>query len=277
MSIAKEGDRVLLLSRRGRHFYVKLRRGDRFYTHKGVIEHDELIGTPYGQAIRTHLDEPYYLMRPSIHDELMSLKRVTQIIYPKEIGQILLKLDVCSGRRVIEAGTGSGALTMALAHAVQPQGKVYSYEARPEMLQVARTNLARVGLGDLVEFVERDIGLGFVHSEADALFLDVREPWAYLEQVSAALADGGHLGALVPTTNQIVTLLQALGQHPFIAIEVLEILLRRYKPVPGRLRPEDTMVGHTGYLLFARKVSALAGDEADAAAVDAEPALGGQE
>jgi tRNA (adenine57-N1/adenine58-N1)-methyltransferase catalytic subunit len=266
--LAQEGDRVLLLSRRGRRFFVNLRRGDRFHTHKGVIEHDDMIGALYGRPIVTHLDETYYLMRPSIHDELMSLKRVTQIIYPKEIGQILLKLDVCSGRRVIEAGTGSGALTMALAHAVQPEGRVFSYEARPEMLAVALENLERVGLDGYVEFVERDISLGFCQADVDALFLDVREPWDYLRQASDALADGGHLGVLVPTTNQIVTLLQALARLSFVAIEVLEVLLRHYKPVPGRLRPEDTMVGHTGYLLFARKVASLADDDTDAEAME---------
>lgn len=265
MPLAQEGDRVLLLSRRGRRFFVNLHRGDRFHTHKGVIEHDDMIGAPYGRPILTHLDETYYLMRPSIHDELMSLKRVTQIIYPKEIGQILLKLDVCSGRRVIEAGTGSGALTMALAHAVRPEGRIYSYEARPEMLAVARRNLDRVGLTEWVDLVERDISHGFDQTDVDALFLDVREPWDYVTQATDALADGGHLGVLVPTTNQIVILLEVLTRRPFVAIEVLEILLRHYKPVPGRLRPEDTMVGHTGYLLFARKVARLAPDEPDAA------------
>jgi tRNA (adenine57-N1/adenine58-N1)-methyltransferase len=257
VTLAQEGERVLLLSRRGRRFFVNLRRGDRFHTHKGVIEHDDMIGAPYGRAVLTHLDETYYLVRPSIHDELMSLKRVTQIIYPKEIGQILLKLDVRAGRRVIEAGTGSGALTLALAHAVYPEGMVYSYEARPEMLQVARANVERVGLSAMVEFVERDIAEGFCHQQADALFLDVREPWEYLQQAGDALADGGHLGALVPTTNQIVILLDELARRPYIAIEVLETLLRHYKPVPGRLRPEDTMVGHTGYLVFARKVAEI--------------------
>ncbi len=263
MPIAQEGDRILLLSRRGRRFFVNLRRGDRFHTHKGVIEHDDMIGAPYGAPVVTHLDETYYLMRPSIHDELMSLKRVTQIIYPKEIGMILLKLDVCAGRRVIEAGTGSGALTMGLAHAVYPNGAVYSYESRPEMLRVARANLERVALGGVVEFVERDIAQGFVHQDADALFLDVREPWDYISQAMDALADGGHLGVLVPTTNQIVILLEELAHRPFVAIEVLEILLRHYKPVPGRLRPEDTMVGHTGYLLFARKVAPRPGGASD--------------
>lgn len=254
---AQTGDRVLLLSERGRRFFVDLRRGDRFHTHKGIIEHDAMIGAAYGRPVLTHLHEVYYLMRPSIHDELMALKRVTQIIYPKEIGQILLKLDLRSGRRVIEAGTGSGALAMGLANAVAPDGAVYSYETRPEMIKVARRNVERVGLDDVVEFVERDIADGFTHQDVDALFLDVREPWDYMPQVVEALADGGHLGVLVPTTNQIVILLEDLRRGPFIAIEVLEVLLRHYKPVPGRLRPEDTMVGHTGYLLFARKVGEL--------------------
>lgn len=255
MRIAQEGERVLLLSRLGRRLFVNLRRGGQSHTHKGVIEHDAIIGAAFGQPIVTHLDETYYLMRPSIHDQIMSIRRISQIIYPKEIGQILLNLDVRSGRRVIEAGTGSGALTLALAHAVCPGGTVYSYEVRPDMLQAAKSNVESAGLGPWVEFFQQDIADGLQQRDVDAAFLDVREPWRYMSQIECALSDGGHFGALVPTTNQIVSLLDELAQRPFVAVQVLELLLRHYKPVPGRLRPEDTMVGHTGYLIFARKVA----------------------
>jgi tRNA (adenine57-N1/adenine58-N1)-methyltransferase len=256
--ITLEGDRVLLLSPRGKQFLVTLHGGDRLHTHKGIIDHDALIGIPYGVSIHSHTGEPFYLMRPSIHDELMSIKRASQVIYPKELGEILLRLDLCSGRRVIEAGTGSGAMTMAFAHSVRPAGQVFSYEQRADMLALARQNIERLGLGSMVEFVERDILNGFVHEDVDALFLDVRDPWAYLSQAARALANGGHLGILVPTTNQIVALLEAMEGSVFIDVDVLEIFQRHYKPVPGRLRPEDMMVGHTGYLMFARKIRRVA-------------------
>jgi tRNA (adenine57-N1/adenine58-N1)-methyltransferase catalytic subunit len=252
--VASAGDRVMLLSPRGKRFFVNLRPGERLHTHRGMVEHDAIIGTPYGASVRSHLNEILYVMRPSIHDELMAIRRASQIIYPKELGLILLKLSLRAGSRVIEAGTGSGAMTIALAHAVQPDGRVYSYDVRSDMLALAKHNLTQVGLLDRVELVERDISEGFVHEQVDALFLDVREPWEHLGAASRALADDGYLGMLVPTTNQIVATLEALEGLAFVDIEVLEILLRYYRAVPGRLRPDDTMVGHTGYLLFARKI-----------------------
>jgi tRNA (adenine57-N1/adenine58-N1)-methyltransferase len=259
--ITSEGDRVLLLSPRGKQFLVTLHRGVRLHTHKGLIDHDALIGIPYGTSIHSHTGESFYLMRPSIHDELMGIRRASQVIYPKELGEIILRLDLCSGRSVIEAGTGSGAMTMAFGHAVRPAGHVFSYDQRADMLTLARQNIERVGLESMVEFVERDIQDGFVHEEVDAIFLDVRDPWAYLTHAARALTDGGHLGILVPTANQIVALLEAMEGSVFIDVDVLEILQRHYKAVPGRLRPDDMMVGHTGYLMFARKIRRVAHDD----------------
>lgn len=242
------------MSADGKRYVLLLRAGDRFHSHRGIIAHDDLIGQPFGRKVYSHLKHPFVILQPSIHDTLMDLHRVTQIIYPKDIGQILLKLDVGSGRRVIEAGTGSGALTIAMAHNVRPDGRVYSYEAREDMINVARRNLDTAGMLPYVELNHRDIAEGFTETDVDALFLDVREPQDYLGAVCEALADGGFFGALVPTTNQISDLLAAMAAYPFTMIEVEELLLRKYKPVPQRLRPEDRMVAHTGYLIFARKL-----------------------
>jgi len=237
------------------------------------VDHDALIGCPFGSRIAAHLGHTFILLRPTLYDQLMRLKRRSQIVYPKEIGQILLKLDIGPGARVIEAGTGSGALTIALAHSVYPDGMVYSYDSREDMLTGARRNIELVGLMDMATLHQRDIAEGFDETEVDALFLDVREPWEYLAQVCTALADGGCFGALVPTTNQIVILLEELVLYPFTSVEVLELFVRHYKPVPGRLRPQDTMVGHTGYLIFARKVQAApaAGETPPACAAEATP------
>ena len=234
---------------------VRLRAGGRFHTHRGVIDHDDLIAKPLGREVLSHLNQPFTVLQPSIHDVLMNVKRASQIVYPKEIGLILLKLDIGTGKRVIEAGTGSGALTIALAHGVRPDGVVYSYEVRDDMLNLARHNLETAGLLDWVRLVHRDIAEGFTETDVDALFLDVREPWEYLGQACAALCDGGFFGALVPTTNQVSSLLADMPRHRLSSIEVLEILLRKYKPVASRLRPQDQMVGHTGFLIFARKVA----------------------
>lgn len=247
-------DTVLLISEDGKRFFTQLRSGYRQHTHQGIIEHDQLIGQPLGRKITSTTGHTYIVVEPSLSELMKEIKRNTQIIYPKEAGRIIFKLNIYPGRHVIEAGTGSGALTMALARFVAPGGRVYSYEAREEMLLNARTNLEKAGLAEVVEFKQRNISEGFDETGVDALFLDVREPWKYLPQAKAALKPSGFFGAIVPTTNQVTELLIALKANDLGGIEVEENLLRRYKPIPGRLRPEDIMVGHTGYLVFARNV-----------------------
>ncbi len=252
MAVAKEGDLLLLLGKDGKRFIVRLSPGAVLHTHRGFIKHDDIIGQPLGGQVASHLEYPFYLLRPSIHDSIMSIKRESQIIYPKESGYVLLKMNVVPGSRVIEAGTGSGALTIALAQGVMPTGKVYSYERREDMIDVATHNLSRLELLQYVELKCRDIVQGFDEKEVDALFMDLREPHLYLTQAREALAGGGFFGALVPTTNQVSALLEGLQRENFVDLEVSEIFLRRYKTVPARLRPEDRMVAHTGYLVFAR-------------------------
>ena len=265
MSVAQENDLVLLIGPRGKRFMIRLKAGATQHTHVGVVEHDALIGQPLGRQVKSHLGQPFLALEPSTHDLIKSVRRHTQIIYPKEAGYVLLKMNLYSGQRVLEAGSGSGALTLALARAVAPGGRVYSYESRPEMQRNAIRNLERVGLADYVEFKNRDIAEGFDETDVDSLFLDVRTPWDYLEQVHYALKGGGFFGALVPTTNQVSSLIAGLEQIDFGNIEVEELLLRSYKPVAARLRPADTMVGHTGFLIFARKIQ-VKEDEAGSSA-----------
>ncbi len=255
MRLAQENERVLLISRDHKEYLVRLRRGDLFHTHRGVVAHDDLIDKPLGREVLSRLGQPFMVLQPSIYDLLLHIKRTSQIIFPKEIGQILLRLDVTNCRKIIEAGTGSGALTTALAQTIGDEGIVYSYEAREDMLDIARKNLEACGLLHKVRLLQRDISEGFTETEVDALFLDVREPWLYLRHVCTALVDGGFFGALVPTTNQVSWLLHEFGRFPFTNIEVIEIMERHYKPVASRLRPEDRMTAHTGYLIFARKIS----------------------
>jgi len=254
MPFAQPNDLVLLISKDQKRFMVRLSPGGELHTHRGYLKHDDLIGQPFGVQVLTQTGYPFLLLTPSIHDLLKNIKRATQIIYPKDIGLILLKLNVQNGSRVIEAGCGSGALTVALAQRVMPTGRVYSYEARQDMLRLAQRNLAALDLSAYVEFKQRDIAAGFDEHDADALFLDVREPWQYVAQARQALQGGGFFGSIMPTTNQMAQLLTALFQHDFADVEAQELLQRFYKVVPERLRPEDRMVAHTGYLVFARKV-----------------------
>jgi tRNA (adenine57-N1/adenine58-N1)-methyltransferase len=256
MRIAQEDDLVLLIGQDRKQFVVRLQTGERLQTHRGCIDHDDLLGQPLGREVRSHLGYSFVVLEPSTFDLIGKLKRTTQIMFPKDIGYTLLKLNVMPSSRVIEAGTGSGGLTLALARAIGSEGRLYSYEVRPDVLRLAQKNLESLGLAHSVEFRLRDIAEGFDETDVDALFLDVRYPEAYLPRVVEALKDSGFFGAILPTTNQVIELVHALEmQQTFGHIEVEEVLVRSYKAVPTRFRPMDRMIAHTGYLVFARKVS----------------------
>ena len=260
MAIARTNDLVLLVSEDKKRFFVHLSAGAVFHTHKGQVSHDDIIGRPLGRVVCSHNDHAFLVLSPSIHDLSMNVRRATQIVYPKDIGYILLKLNIVPGARVIEAGTGSGALAIALARYVSPGGRLYSYDMREDMLRLAAKNLALAGLQDVVDLKLRDIEHGFDEEDVNAVFLDVRAPWDHLPQVAAALRDGGFFGAIVPTANQVIDLLAGLKSGLWADIEVSELLLRTYKTVPARLRPEDRLTPHTGFLIFARKL-AIEGDD----------------
>jgi tRNA (adenine57-N1/adenine58-N1)-methyltransferase len=251
---AAAGDVIQLVGLRHKHFIFTLATDGDMQTHRGVLKHNDLIGLPWGTQVFSHLGAPFFLLQPSLADLLNELPRNTQILYPKDIGFILVTMSVGPGQRVIEAGTGSGSMTIALAHAVSPTGRVISYEHKQDFQNLARKNLTRVGLEARVDFKLRDIGEGLDETDADAFFLDVQNPYDYISQVRAALKPGGFFCALSPTVNQVEKTLYALRHNNFAFIEVAELLLRYYKAEPSRFRPTDRMVAHTGYLVFARRI-----------------------
>lgn len=262
---AHDGDTALLVSAQNKRYMLRLKVGDQLQTHRGVINHSDLIGLSWGSKVYSHLGSSYLLLQPSTADLLIEIKRNTQIMYPKDIGFVMVSMGIGPGKQVIEAGTGSGSLTTALAFAVGSSGHVYTYDNRPEMQNLALKNLERVGLAEFVTFKTRDIANGFDETNIDALFLDVPNPYDYLSQASRALKPGGFFGSILPTTNQVSKLLIALHRENFAFIDVCEIMLRYYKAVPERLRPTDRMVAHTGFLIFARLIQegALLTDEED--------------
>ena len=253
---ARDGDSILLVTNDNKRYLIKLKPGGRLHTHKGIYEHEQLVGARYGDTVDSQLGQSALLLEPGLGDLMTHVRRGTQIIYPKDAAWIVHRLGLRAGSTVIEAGTGSGSLTTALAWAVAPTGRVYTYEGREEIFEIARRNLDRVNLLPFVEMTQRVIGsaeeAGFDQTHVDALFLDVREPWHFLPHVRAALRAGGCFAALLPTANQVSELLAGLEANGFVDIAVEELLLRPYKPVPDRLRPADEMTAHTGYLTFAR-------------------------
>lgn len=253
-SKAQPGDLAQLVGLSHKNFIIRLTPGDRLQTHRGILYHDDLIGIPWGSHVTSHLGSSFFLLQPALSDLIKETKRTTQIIYPKDIGFTLITMGIGPGSQVIEAGTGSGAMTTALAYAVGSQGHVTTYEVRQEMQQLAQKNLSRLGLQDRVTFVLRDIGEGFSEQGVEALFMDIPHPEHYMSQVRTSLMPGGFFGCIVPTVNQISRLLYALEREDFAFIEVCEIMLRYYKPIAERLRPTDRMVAHTGYLVFARPI-----------------------
>ncbi|MCS7061681.1 MAG: tRNA (adenine-N1)-methyltransferase [Anaerolineae bacterium] len=250
-----DGDLALAVDEAGKEHLIAVQTGKKFETHHGILHYDHVIGQSWGCLIRSSKGHAYLFVRPSTADLIRHIKRQSQVIFPKDSAYILMRLDVKPGKRVLESGCGSGGLTLALATAVAPTGHVYSQDIRADFIALARRNMQKVALDRYVTFIHADATQGFLVDEpVDAVFIDVPQPWTCLAQARAVVKDGGFFGALVPTTNQVQSLLAGLAQHAFGLIEVEELLLRAYKPVPERLRPRDRMVAHTGYLIFARAV-----------------------
>lgn len=251
---ARDGDLVQLIGRRHKSHFLKLKAGALFQTHRGELLHDDLIGQHWGTRLESHTGNPFFLMQPGLADLITEIKRNTQIIYPKDIGYIAMVMGVGPGIHVLEAGTGSGALTTAFAFLVGDEGRVTSYEKRAEMQNLARNNLARIDLLERVTLKLGDVEDGFTERAVDAIFLDLPNPYDYIAQVKVSLKYGGYVGMILPTTNQVSKCLEALRYHNFAFVEVCELMLRFYKPDWERLRPTDRMVAHTGFLVFGRSV-----------------------
>jgi tRNA (adenine57-N1/adenine58-N1)-methyltransferase len=251
--IVKEGDQILLYWDQRRQWVLEADTRRDFHTHKGIIKFANVIGKRYGGSVESSLGESFLILRPSTYDLLGHLPRPTQIMYPKDIGLVLLKLGLCSGKTVIESGTGSGAMTLAMANAIRPDGRVYSYEIRPRFLESARRALKKAGLEEYVTLKQADARLGFEEQQVDAAMIDLGEPWAVIPHAWAALRGGAPIASFSPTMNQVEKAVQSLAGK-FANVQTCECLLREIRAEEGKTRPATIMVGHTGYLTFASKI-----------------------
>ena len=243
---------VIVATPKGKRRLMRVEENRDWHSTDGVLSMQDVAAADYGGEVRTSLGLPLRLYKPGLYDLVQGVKRQTQIIYPKDIAYICLRLGAGPGRRILEAGSGSGALTLAFSWFCGPDGDVHSCDAREEFHKLARRNLSWAGLGDNVTLYHRDIAEGFPIQGADALFLDMRTPWEHLRHVPHALKPGAQLGFLLPTVEQVSALLRGLEHGPYDDIEVCELLLRRWKPLADRLRPDDRMIAHTGFLVFCR-------------------------
>lgn len=252
-AIIHEGSDVLLFLDRRRTYIIKTKKREKFHTHKGFIQIDDVIGNRYGGRVLSSIGFEFVILKPTIYDYLKKARRSTQIVYSKDIALIVTYSGIGPGSRVVEAGTGSGALTGVLAHYVKPSGKVYSYEIRGEFLETARKNLKRFGVLNFVELKNADVILDIFEAEVDAVILDLATPWLVVPNAYEALKGSGCIVSFSPTIEQVVKTVKALVENGFVDIETTESILRKMKIKEGATRPETLMRGHTGYITHARK------------------------
>ena len=248
-----DGDDVLLYLDRKRTYLVKVEKGRSFHTHKGFVQLDELIGKEFGTQIVSSMGVEFVALKPSLRDYVFKIQRKTQISYPKDIALILMFSGVGPGSRVVEAGTGTGALTSAFAFHVKPTGHVHSYEVRQEFVELALKNLQRAGVSEYVTVKNKDITQGIDEVEVDAVVLDMATPWLVISHAYSALKGSGTVVSFSPTIDQVVKTVEALKENGFVDIQTVESLVRRMQVERGKTRPETVMTGHTGYITFARK------------------------
>lgn len=271
------GERVLLVDAKDRRYLITLVRGGTFHTHSGAVAHDDVIGMDEGATVVGTTGRRYLMVRPTLADVVLKMPRGAQVIYPKDLGAILLAADVGPGQRILEAGVGSGALSMALLRA---GASVVGYELRDDFAARARANVTAFCGPDADYRVEsRDVTEGIDEVGLDRVLLDMPEPWRVAPHAGAALRPGGILLAYLPTINQTAELRRVLGQGSFGLAATSEVLHRTWHVEARSVRPDHRMVAHTGFLTWARRLAGRsgAGQEQEPAEVGLESAEGDAE
>ena len=247
------GERVLLVDSKKRRHLVTLVDGGSFHTHAGIVAHDDLIGAPDGTTVRTTRGQRLVAVRPTLAEFVLEMPRGAQVIYPKDLGPILVTADIFPGARVLESGIGSGALTTALLRAVGPGGHVLGYELRDDFARKAQENVEAFLGSDVPLTVEvRDVYEGIEVSGLDRMLLDLPEPWRVVKHAAGALASGGILLAYLPTIGQVARLREEMAESPFGMVETFEVLHRGWHVEGQSVRPDHRMVAHTGFITHGR-------------------------
>jgi tRNA (adenine57-N1/adenine58-N1)-methyltransferase len=248
----RPGERVLLIDSKSRRYLVTLAAGGEFHTHAGFVRHEELIGRPEGVVVRSTGGARFTAVRPTLAEFVLKMPRGAQVIYPKDLGAIVMLADLFPGARVLEAGVGSGALSMTMLRA---GAHVVGYELRPEFAARATANVeAFVGPEALTRYrvEQRDVYDGIDESDLDRIALDLPEPWRVVKHAEGALHPGGILLCYLPTITQTAQLRASLAESRFTMAETLEVLHRTWHVEGASVRPDHRMVAHTGFLTHAR-------------------------
>ncbi|MEM4201926.1 MAG: tRNA (adenine-N1)-methyltransferase [Candidatus Hadarchaeum sp.] len=248
-----EGERIILIDEEGRKYLVQASR-QKHHTKFGVVDLAETIGKEPGTRVKSHLGKDFIVLRPSIVDFMQKLRRVPQIMLPKDAGQIVAHTGVGPGSKVVDAGAGSGALSIFLGNLVKPNGWVISYEVREDFAKIAEENIKMAGLGDIVKVKNKDIYQGIDENELDLITLDLPQPELVLPHAQLALKPGGHLVAFTPCVEHLQRLYREFAKFSFININTIECLVREIEVKTNCTRPSTRMIAHTGYLTFARRV-----------------------
>jgi len=252
--LIQKGDRVLLIDRRGKRYLVTVS-GDEFHTDLGVLQLGELIGRDYGSSIFSHKGEEFRVLKPDVNDIVAKMRRGPQIVHPKDAGVIIAYAGISSGDTVVEAGVGSGALTIFLANVVGPAGRIIGYEIREDHAEIARRNIELAGFSDRVEIKIGNVYEG-IGERADHIVLDLPRPENVLPHAVESLRPGGYFVAYTPCMNQVHRFFRAFEEYKkeFYKPRVVEVLVREHEVKEECMRPKTRMLAHTGYITFLRKV-----------------------
>ena len=245
----KEGDYALFFDERGKKRLIKIRREGRFQSDLGYIEYKDVIGRYYGERFETSKNRFIWVLKPSLYDFIMKIKRRTQIVYPKDIGYIIVKLGVKHNSKILEIGTGSGALTTAFAWILSKEGLIDTFDKRCEFIELAKENVSKVNPEAKVNFYCIDaLKADFKNEYYDIAFVDIDSPWNVVDRVYNALKPSGRVGFVLPTYNQVEKLLPYLD-NKFIDLEGVEVFKRELQLKKGKIRPEFRMIGYTAILI----------------------------
>jgi len=249
----KKDETVVLIDKNYKKYLISTSAKTDKYKGVGVFDPSILIAKEYGKQIEIG-NKNFWLLKPSLSDKLEGLKRKAQIILPRDAAQILISCSIEPGSRVLEAGIGSGSLTIALANTVGPNGTVYSYDKREDFIDHSMKNLKNAGLEKFVKTKVKDVTTGIDEKDLDAIILDMPDPWNAVNHAYKALRPGGYFCSYSPLVSQVENTVKEIKKHKFIEIKTIENIQREMIVSEHGTRPSFDMLGHTGYLTFARKV-----------------------